>query len=39
MTQTSNILNGVDRDALNATLDAVRQRPEIAQVTFTLGTS
>ncbi|AUA16827.1 OsmC family peroxiredoxin [Streptomyces sp. SID8382] len=38
MTQTSNILNGVDRDALNATLDAVRQRPEIAQVTFTLGT-
>ncbi|TDD48129.1 OsmC family protein [Saccharopolyspora elongata] len=39
MTETANVINGVDRDALNATLDAVRDQPELAQVTFTLGTS
>lgn len=37
MTQTPSTLNGVDREALNSTLDAVRKDPHLAQVSFTLG--
>lgn len=36
MTQTATAPNGIDRDALAATVEAVRQQPELAQVTFTL---
>lgn len=39
MTGTGNIVNGVDRDALHATLDAVGHEPQLAHVTFTLGTN
>ncbi|MFE4672332.1 OsmC family protein [Streptomyces sp. NPDC056723] len=37
MTEPGNTLNGVDRDALNGTLEAVEKNPQLAQVTFTLG--
>lgn len=37
MTGSADVLNGVDRDALNATVDAVRKNPSLAQVTFALG--
>ncbi|MEV4644324.1 OsmC family protein [Saccharopolyspora sp. NPDC049357] len=39
MTETANTINGIDCDALTATLDAVRRQPELAEVTFTLGTN
>jgi uncharacterized OsmC-like protein len=32
-------LNGVDREALSATLDAVREKPALAQVSFTLDSA
>ena len=39
MTNTSSTLtiNGVDKQALDATIDAVRETPALAQVTFSLG--
>ncbi|WP_406151570.1 hypothetical protein [Streptomyces sp. NBC_01012] len=37
MAQATNTLNGVDRDALKGTLDAVRHDPHLAKVSFTLG--
>ncbi|MET7542293.1 OsmC family protein [Streptomyces sp. NPDC005507] len=39
MTQAANTLNGVDRDALNGTLEAVQKDPQLAQVSFTLGSN
>ncbi|MDV3125952.1 OsmC family protein [Mycobacterium sp. 21AC1] len=36
---TTSNLNGVDRAALSATIDAVKQTPALAQVTFTLGSA
>lgn len=39
MTNTSSTLtiNGVDKQALDATIDAIRETPALAQVTFSLG--
>ncbi|MGY1433542.1 OsmC family protein [Streptomyces reniochalinae] len=37
MTQIANSLNGVDRDALKGTLEAVQHDPHLAKVSFTLG--
>ncbi|BAH55460.1 OsmC family protein [Rhodococcus opacus] len=39
MTSTSSAttINGVDKQALHATIDAVRETPALAQVTFSLG--
>lgn len=36
---TTTTLNGIDREALSATLDAVRATPALAQVSFTLGSA
>ncbi len=35
---TDPMMNGVDKDALDATIEAIRENPELAQVTFTLET-
>ena len=39
MTSTTAALNGVDREALSATIDAVKATPALAQVSFTLDSA